>query len=622
MRRPNPRRWISLLACLAACSGEEVRDEMGPAPEDTEVVRAAVTPPPISGGTLLLVDEGRVAVAADPDRDLVHVVDLTQGTVLHTIELQPGDEPGRLVQDDAGIVHVVARRSGAVVDIRYSPGVVERRRPVCANPRGIAYDAPNDSLHVACAGGQLVTLPAGGGEPTRRIQVAPDLRDVLWTDEGLAVTRFRAAQVLLLDDKGAVTETQSLPVLHRLKSEDGETFDDRLHPNTAWRTVPTPDGGWLMLHQVSTERELFIARPGEDGGHGDDGFGDSGGGGEGGYSGGGAGSICTAVAHPVLTMGKEALSTRSSPLLLGAVLPVDAAISPNGERVAMAVAGSSERSHSPMGVAWVPTDRMTTDQDTGCETPQLVPVPEGQYTAVAIDGRGWIVAQGRAPARVVRVDPNDPEHPEVVELPGEAPADTGHDLFHLDAGGGLACATCHPEGGDDGQVWRFANIGPRHTPALAVGLEGTAPFHWEGDLLDMRALVDEVHTGRMGGEPMSDPRVDALEAYLYALPIPAPIRHRGESAVDRGAALFRDWACGECHAGEAMAGTRNVSLGFDYSLQIPPLRGIALHPPYMHDGRAPDLRAAVLDMLARTQPDRPTPADDEVDAMVAYLESL
>jgi hypothetical protein len=34
-------------------------------------------------------------------------------------------------------------------------------------------------LLVACAGGELVTLPAGSGAPTRTVQVERDLRDVL-----------------------------------------------------------------------------------------------------------------------------------------------------------------------------------------------------------------------------------------------------------------------------------------------------------------------------------------------------------------------------------------------------------------------------------------------------------
>ena len=60
-------------------------------------------------------------------------------------------------------------------------------------------------------------------------------------------------------------------------------------------------------------------------------------------------------------------------------------------------------------------------------------------------------------------------------------ADTGHLIFHANAGGGLACASCHAEGNDDGRVWNFTCEGPRRTQSLHVGLRGTEPFHWSGD---------------------------------------------------------------------------------------------------------------------------------------------
>src|SRR4051794_8580526 len=79
------RACVVLLALVAACRGEwqaeqpralpqpggaPVRPELGP------LVRSAVAPPPISGGTLAVARDDSVAVAADPDRDRVWVVDL------------------------------------------------------------------------------------------------------------------------------------------------------------------------------------------------------------------------------------------------------------------------------------------------------------------------------------------------------------------------------------------------------------------------------------------------------------------------------------------------------------------------------------------------------------------
>src|SRR5262245_4200581 len=64
---------------------------------DTHPVQlAAVAPPPISGGTLLVLHDGSAAVAADPDRDRVSIVSLADGTVRSMVQLEQGDEPGRV----------------------------------------------------------------------------------------------------------------------------------------------------------------------------------------------------------------------------------------------------------------------------------------------------------------------------------------------------------------------------------------------------------------------------------------------------------------------------------------------------------------------------------------------
>src|SRR4029079_15693774 len=81
------------------------------------VMKAAVPPAPINGGTLLIAKDGHTAIAAAPDRDRVSIVDVSARQVLATIALQPGDEPGRIAEDGAGRVHVVLRKTGEVATI-------------------------------------------------------------------------------------------------------------------------------------------------------------------------------------------------------------------------------------------------------------------------------------------------------------------------------------------------------------------------------------------------------------------------------------------------------------------------------------------------------------------------
>src|SRR5262245_28714799 len=60
--------------------------------------RSGGLPPAISGGTLIVARDGVTAIAADPDRDSVYVVDLNAQELRHTIDFGEGDEPGRLAE--------------------------------------------------------------------------------------------------------------------------------------------------------------------------------------------------------------------------------------------------------------------------------------------------------------------------------------------------------------------------------------------------------------------------------------------------------------------------------------------------------------------------------------------
>ena len=78
-------------------------------------------------------------------------------------------------------------------------------------------------------------------------------------------------------------------------------------------------------------------------------------------------------------------------------------------------------------------------------------------------------------------------------------------MFHLATRNGLACASCHPTGLEDGLTWRFVGLGARRTQSLAGGILDTAPFHWNGDMTSLEHLMHDVFEGRMSGA-----RVDRL----------------------------------------------------------------------------------------------------------------
>jgi mono/diheme cytochrome c family protein len=112
------------------------------------------------------------------------------------------------------------------------------------------------------------------------------------------------------------------------------------------------------------------------------------------------------------------------------------------------------------------------------------------------------------------------------------------------------------------------------------------------------------------------PKLAALLDYQLRLQAPEPPASSVDrDAARRGRALFRDEArCSGCHREPALTDVRSGRKGDEPYLHSPaetgmepeyaarsatgryrttPLRGLLQHPPYFHDGSAPDLRAVV-----------------------------
>jgi mono/diheme cytochrome c family protein len=213
----------------------------------------------------------------------------------------------------------------------------------------------------------------------------------------------------------------------------------------------------------------------------------------------------------------------------------------------------------------------------------------GQATAVAFSPHGDLLVQSREPAALtIMPSGTSLAEPRTLALGGDSARDTGHEIFHRDAGGGIACASCHAEGAEDGHTWNFTSIGSRRTQALYVGLEGTEPFHWNGDESDLGAIMADVFVGRMGGVHQSAPRLDSLEHWLFGLTPPAPIVSAESEAALRGRELFQSAAtgCTACHTGAKLTNNKTVDVGTGGKLQVPSLRGVGYRLPLMHSGCA------------------------------------
>jgi hypothetical protein len=541
-----------------------------------------------------------------------------------------------VAEDGAGRVHIALRSGGALVTLDEATGALVARRAVCPAPRGVAWDDTRDLVWVACATGELVGLPSAGGPPTQSLVVERDLRDVLVDHGALAVTKFRSAQVLHLASDGTIARRDAL-------SSPLPGFE----PHVAWRAVPGPSGSIIAVHQVETTGSLDTAVQGgygggcvpgkvpppipqdivvdggsipTDGGD-DDGavrFGGScppdAGPPDLGDAGMCTGSVGGAVDGVITVLGSD--GTEELARALGAVLPVDVAVSHDGSSIAVVAPGNAYTSKLP-----------TVFQVTPCGMTEMVAqtlhsgVSE-EPLAVAFDTTGDLIVQTREPAELWIWNAAT-RTPSTIALSSISRADTGHDIFHTQAGGLIACASCHPEGGDDGFIWRLdGNL--RRTPSLRGTIAGTAPYHWPGDQPNLDALVNDVYTVRMSGAPLDTAPMAALTGWAQTIPAPPAPSWVDPSAAQRGQALFAraDVGCSSCHSGPKLTDNQTVNVGTGAAFQVPPLIGVGWRTPLLHDGCAATIADRFGSCATPQHGSIGALSTQDISDLTAYLETL
>lgn len=574
--------------------------------------------------------DGRRAVAADPDIGRVAIAGISTDIagcddcdvaprLLAKVDLEQGEEPGRIAEDRDGRVHVVLRRGGAIATIDVATGELLARRPVCVAPRGIAYDEASNLLHVACASGELVSLLPYGGGVQRRIDIDVDLRDVVVVPGGLVVSRFKSAELIRLDADGNVV-ARSTPVAIERGPQDLTSLEkDPLEPAVAWRMVGTSAGNVFMLHQYGLARPIPIENIGAAPAPKNPYLAQ-------------AGSQCGGIVEQtVSTLMADGTFDMGMPMPVRA-LSVDAAVSDDGSWLVVAHPGATDIDDK-VTIYDAPSLLSHGRTPVRCADNVGRVLAIGQPVAVALypdripsfsTVYPWLVVQFRNPSALGFYNAFGTAR-STLKIGDDRPTDPGHDIFHLDSGGGIACAQCHSEGAEDGRVWEFEPEGRRRTQAINVGLEGTAPFHWNGNLANLKELVDEVFVRRMGG---TLPRggMTALGSWLSSLAPPRPMVAPDAPEAVRGRAVFESSGCTECHAGPTVAKNSNVDVGVESpgEFQIPSLRGVGYRAPFMHNGCAKTLRDRFDPACGGGDKHGQTSqlSSAEIDDLIAYLRSL
>ncbi len=221
----------------------------------------------------------------------------------------------------------------------------------------------------------------------------------------------------------------------------------------------------------------------------------------------------------------------------------------------------------------------------------------------------------------------------------------------------MSCASCHNDGSHDGRTWDLTGMGEglRNTASLrGRAAMGQGFLHWSANFDELQDFEGQIRALAGGSGLMSDadfssrtqplgtPKaglsadLDALAAYVASLNSFAnsPRRNADGSmtaAAVAGREVFRAQNCGACHGGASFTNSAGANLqnvgtikpasgsrlgGALTGLDVPTLRDVWATAPYLHDGSAPTIAAAI------TAHGGVTLGATDLDNLVAYVEQI
>ena len=169
----------------------------------------------------------------------------------------------------------------------------------------------------------------------------------------------------------------------------------------------------------------------------------------------------------------------------------------------------------------------------------------------------------------------------------------------------LSCASCHPDGREDGVAWMTPR-GLRRTPVLS-GLE------WVDDRAFKHHIIRFIKTETPGWVDL-----EPLKRYLRQGLRPIPVPPLDLVELERGRQVFEQLCCSACHRvsgpGEARAIAEDLN---------PPrhLHGLAIAAPYFQDSRRRTLPDLLLDSQHASGIARGLSSEDN-RALLSFLGSL
>jgi len=654
-----------------------------------------------ASGSIAVTKDDALLYAADADRDSVFVIDAKSDTKL--AEIKVGNQPEKVLVTASDVIYVTNRLGRSVSVIRRGDTTESMKIDVGVEPVSLAISADDKTLYVVNAAslddtefGTLMAFDTKTQALKWELPVGHEPRALALLGGNKAIiSLYKDGDVVLVDLANHTVLSSNSGLFQQLNrsalgvpDEGGAPvpFDRMGESARTARAVgmealiTNAEGTQVFAASLLSSDQTLVTKmlpditqgdglppPGVNGSSG------------GGYSGGNCGAAAVAspailtfdsLAQPLVDdvtvcLGKS-LSDRPPMMLTSNIpgMPVQgpAAISldptgaflfiANRESNNVAIVPTMVRPTEPSGdVAFDPALGGFDQRNVAGTVQNLVSVGSGPTgIAVSRDGqKAWVF--NAFDHSISRLESNNGVIVNVGTtqlgddvLPTEVVA--GRKLFFsaVDArmnnpGTGIACASCHLEGREDGHVWNTVE-GPRQTPSLAGRMTAdTAPFHWNGEFPDLMSFMSHTVTTRMGGAGVSPVMEKQIAAFIGTIPSPDnALKERTPiDAMARGKAAFDKAQCASCHTGVAMTDNKFANVGtmvasgpvFDrpefnaLGLNTPSLLGIARSGPYLHDGSAVTLRARLMKNKGLNLHGQTAElTENEVTDLVTYLKTL
>ena len=553
------------------------------------------------------------------------VIDADSGTLIETDKngkpittLAIGENPGMMVYDpSAKLAYVAARFSNRVAVVKVSATTLELVRWITTpvEPYGIALSPDTKTVMVTTiADRALVAFDAASGKERWRTALGREPRGLAVSPDG---TRALVAylqtgtvdQVDLLETHSAEHVALSTAVAPRrcrhCGGTDGESF-----ARAAFAVTFLGDHEAVVPFQRETP--VQIANGGNTGSYG--------------------GGFEPPITHHLAFLGLERQRTTQATAQIAQHQPRALAWDSHHDALYVAGLGTDTllqvKNASQVGI----TEGITTNLTSGthkCGADGLAVTAEGNVLVWCSFTRNVekievVDAKGEL-ATIAKLDPGP-------MLIASALGDKQHEgfvLFHsaepaISQGGALACASCHPDGREDGLSWKI-ETNTLQTPLLAGRVVGTHPYKWDGGDKDLTTSLATTMK-RLGGFGLDKAQTANLAAYLEVLPAPhAPTRD--VQMVARGKKLFdsAEVGCRSCHDGATYSDqiTHTFRTSTLANADTPSLIGLAASAPYYHDGSAATLEALLGDRGAvHGMTETAKLSEQNITDLIAFLETL